>query len=98
VSAFAAYISTIPDADDYSKTLDRSNTFNGYEPGNLAWVDPPEQIKNRVSQLCPRGRGRCYYNGETKTRQQWTDEAFVKAFGVTERDFIAKYYVLDVDE
>lgn len=43
---FVAYIDTLGPKADKTYTLDRINTFVGYEPGNLRWASKTEQAQN----------------------------------------------------
>jgi hypothetical protein len=56
----------LPEKDNYQ--LDRINTDSDYEPGNVRWVSPTENVRNRSNTKFVTAWG------ATKPLAQWCDE------------------------
>lgn len=59
--------------------LDRTNNDGNYEPGNVRWVLPIVNIRNR------RSTRRLTCNGETKTLAEWAEQAGVNIDRIAKR-------------
>lgn len=67
-ASFAAFFSYVGRSPSPMHTLDRIDNDRGYEPGNVKWSLPREQMRNR------RNTRWIEYKGETKCATDWAEK------------------------
>jgi hypothetical protein len=68
INSFMAFYECVGDPPSPLHTLDRKNTNGNYEPGNVKWSTPQEQVENRRNKI------EVTFNGKTQSLAAWGEE------------------------